>query len=69
MSVLHFFLVAWFSLGTANADIIWDDTFITCWNFTGLHLLQCQGFRAGGVNPVNHGIYTPVISHHGNGGF
>lgn len=69
MSVLHFFLVVGFSLGTAHTDIIWEDTFITCWNFTTLHLLQRQGFRAGGVNPVNHRIYTPVISHHGNGGF
>lgn len=69
MSVLHFFLVLWFSLGTAHADIIWEDSFITCWIFTVLHLLQRQGFRAGSVNPVNHQIYTPVISHHGNGGF
>lgn len=68
MTVLHFFLAAWFSLGTAHVDIIWNDTFITCWNFTVLHLLQRQGFRRGGVNPVNHWVYTPVISHHGNGG-
>lgn len=63
------FLAVQFSLAAVHADIIWADTFITCWKFTLLHLLQRQGFRAASVNPVDQRIYTAVISHHGNGLF
>lgn len=56
-SALHF------SLAAARSDIIRADIFITCWNFTLLHLLS-----AASANPVNQRLHTSVVSHHGNGG-